>query len=329
MSSSIFNFESLKALLKPTPAISRSVLAVMAMSIGCFVLAPLVLHAVFFTSNFQSRAVAALGPGTETLAIGSSRVFFGLDPRPFEGRLVNLAADYLDLSAAEELWRAHVAKVPGARTLVLEFGMATLRYDMRTLEPYACYHLGLTGLPPLAYFVESFDAAVHRTLAPFFKWRLTPLFLRIHRDLTTGTLEPFDAVPGFVPTEVEYKPDGLVAERRQAKAVRQLAAQDPAVYRRNLAAGKSLIADANAKGWRVLLLRFPKAPDARPLYLKEWDEFVTDARAELERDDRKLRFEWLDLSRDERFEAPDFRDPDHLNRRGAAKLAGILAARLR
>lgn len=295
---------------------------------AAFVGAQRVLEAAYLRPNFQTMAVATLGPRTEILVIGSSRVFFGLDPAPFGERLTNLAADYLDLSTAEELWHLHADKVPTLKTLVLEFGLATLRYDTRTLEPYSCYQLGLTGVAPAAMFKESFDAAVHRSLSTFFKWRLTPLFWSLDRSMASSLLEPLAARPGFVPTEVEFAGDERVARRRSEKTVEQLAAQDPAVYERNLEAGKRLIAEANRRGLAVKLLRFPKSPAARQFYRPEWDDVVVKALSSLSTDARNLRYEMIDLNRDERFVTGDFRDPDHLNRRGAARLSEILAPQL-
>jgi hypothetical protein len=305
----------------------RTVIAGVVLFGVCLAASGLILKAVFFKPNFQSMAVDALGPSTQVLVIGSSRVLFGVDPRRYEPGLVNLAADYLDFATAEELWQLHQAKVSALKGLVLEFGLATLRYDTRELEPFACYHLGLSGLSPLRMFGESFDAAVHRSLSVFLKWRLTPLFWQFERDMMNSPLEPMAAVPGFVPTMVEYPENPTLASHRQERTIRQLASQDPRVYRRNIQAAARLIAEANARGVKVTLLRFPKSPDARPLYLPEWDQIIADATAELRTDPRGLRFELVDLNRDARFVQEDFRDPDHLNRRGAEHLAEVLGPR--
>ncbi len=318
MTSSIFN----------SKRAGLSLAAGLVLFVATFCLAHRTLEILYFRPNFQSMAVATLGDATEVLVLGSSRVFFGVDPSRFDGKLTNLAADYLDLSTAEELWRLHEGRVPLLRTLVLEFGLATLRYDTRTLEPYACYHLGLSGIPPWPMFLESFDAAVHRTLSVFFKWRLTPLFWSLDRSMANSTLEPLAAQPGFVPTEVSFSGDERVAGRRQQKTIDQLASQDPAVFARNLEAAKRLIADANRRGVNVKLLRFPKSPAGRKLYLAAWDDVVDGAVKSLTSDVRSLRFEMIDMSRDERFLTEDFRDPDHLNRHGAARLSALLAPRL-
>ncbi len=318
MISSIFN----------SKASRRSAAAALLLVCAAVVAARAVLRAVFLRPNFQSMAVDALGPQTDTLVIGSSRVFFGFDPEHYGPRVMSLAADYLDLSTAEELWHRHRSKVPHLKTLVLEFGLATLRYDTRTLEPYACYQLGLDGLPPASMFLEDFDGAVHRSLSVFFKWRLTPIFWNLHRDMMASSLEPISAKAGFIPTGVQFNGDVQVARRRQEKTVEQLKLQNPKVYARNLAAGKRLIAAANQEGIRVVLLRFPKSPEARSLYLPAWDTIVHDAMKSLGTDERHLVFSMIDLNRDERFVTADFRDPDHLNRRGAVHLAEILAPRL-
>lgn len=313
---SIFNFKR--------PAAVAAVL----LFFGCFGVSAMVLKGLFDRPNFQSMAVEALGPGTETLVVGSSRVFFGVEPSRYGTGLMNLAADYLDLSTAEELWQLHRVRVPHLKELVLEFGLATLRYDTRTLEPYACYHLGLTGRPPFQMFQEDFNAAVHRWLSVFFKWRLTPLYWHLQQEMRASTLEPLAAEAGFIPTGVEYQASPRLVQRRLEKTAQQLAAQSPAVYDRNLKSAKNVIASANATGVNVVLLRFPKSPDVRRLYLAEWDQVVAAAIASLRDDPRNLQFTVVDLSRDERFVAADFRDPDHLNRRGAGHLAELLRPRL-
>lgn len=286
---------------------------------GCWLLV-----LVFFQRNYQVMAVEALGADTEVLAFGSSRVFFGLDPRKYPRKTVGLDANFLDLACARDLWHLHQDKVPNVRLVLLEFSMATLFYDTRVIAPYGLHPLGLKLWPTPGEFLTDWDGAFRRLLAPIYKWRLTPAYLETHRQILHSPQEPQDAVPGYIPSQVAVVYPDVFAKRKIAQTEEQLKKFGPEVSERNLMAVKALITELNARKTKVALVRFPNEPALRALFPAEWHEKVAAAEREL----RGLAYEYWDLTNEDAFVTTDFRDPDHLNEKGATKLAELLTPKL-
>lgn len=282
------------------------------------------LHAVFHFDNFQVQAVKALGPDTQIVGIGSSRMFFGIDPRRMPPGYMSLAANYLDMTGAERIWYEHAAKMPNVKIAVIEFGMATLYYDMQVLSPQALQPLGLDVMPAPEDFVFRFDQAVRMLLAPIFRWRLTPNFYRYARSMSFDPDEPMDQVAGHVPSRIRLAQPELYAERKVAQTREHLTRFKGDTFERNFQALLRLLSALDAKGIQVLFVRFPKERHVWPLYEQVWDQNVKDAYAAVWGAGSKRAF--FDLSRDPRFETGEFRDPDHLNQAGAQKLSAYLAS---
>jgi hypothetical protein len=282
------------------------------------------LHAVFHFDNFQVQAVKALGPDTRIVGIGSSRMFFGIDPRRMPGGYMSLAANYLDMSGAERIWLEHAAKMPHVKLAVIEFGMSTLYYDMQVLSPQALQPLGLDVTPIPADFVLRFDQAVRMLLAPIFRWRLTPGFYRYARRMSYDPDEPMDQVAGHVPSKLRLAQPELYAERKVAQTREHLTRFKDDTFERNFQALLRLLNALDAKGIQVLFVRFPKERHVWPLYDPAWDQNVKDAYAAVWGAGSKRAF--FDLSRDPQYATGDFRDPDHLNHAGSQKLSAYLAS---
>lgn len=276
------------------------------------------LKYVFDRPNWKTMAVASLtSHPPEIVFLGSSVFYYGVDPRHFTKPTVNLAGSYLSFSAMQELWETHEAKLAQVKTVVLELNHSALSYDTWALAQKDLIDLGLSPTPAPRDFVRSFDASVHRLFWPFFTWRLTPLFYREWLFRLGDAEEPLDAVPGFVPSRLSMGVPDLYAEREVEKAERMLAKVDPAVEAANRAAGRALVAKLQNSGRKVMLARFPQSAALRRIYPAAWT-------ARLDAAAKEFGAPVLDLRALAGFEELDFRDPDHLNERGAAKLAAHL-----
>jgi hypothetical protein len=286
------------------------------------------LKALFYERNFQRLAVEALSPETEVLALGSSRVFYGVNPALYPRKTVSLAGNYLDCRAAMELWELHAARVPNVRLVVLELDLVSLALDARVLAPEALYPLGIAGWPTLADALASPDKALRRLLLPIFRWRLTPAYVDKHERIMHSPHEPQTTVAGHVPSDLVVGAPAFYAERKVRQGEEILAKFGEETKRTNAAALLELARAVARRGARLALLRFPLAPDLRTVYPEAWHREVARAEADLA---QRLAAEGLarpvywDLTLDERFTTPEFRDPDHLNSHGAAELARVLA----
>ncbi len=289
--------------------------------------ANVLLNALFHKKEYQALAVLALTPDKELLALGSSRVLFGFDPRAYAVPSASLPANYLDLVRARQLFGMYGAKLPRLRVALIEFDTATLRYDTDAMNPNGLYDLGFSTIPTGREWLANFDRSLHKLLAPVFNWRLTPAFYYLQKRTTEG-IEPLAAVPGHIPSAVSLAYPDFYAENEVRSTASELAAAKPGVYPANLAAAAGLIQDLRARGVTPVLLRFPHEPSLRKIYPPEWHAFVAQAYQELGRLTPGTPPAFWDLSGEEQFATAHFRDPDHLNQKGAELLARILAPKL-
>jgi len=277
------------------------------------------LRAIFDRPNWKTMAVAHLATHPpELLFLGSSVFYYGVDPRHFARPTANLSGSYLSFSAMHELWETHEAKLASVKTVVLELNHSALSYDTWALAQKDLIDLGLDPTPAPRDFVRSFDASVHRVFWPFFTWRLTPLFHREWLFRLGDAEEPLDAVPGFVPSKLSMGVPELYAQREVEKAERMFAKIDPAIEAANRATGRLLVAKLQGSGRKVVLARFPQSAALRKIYPAGWT-------ARLDAAAKEFGASVLDLTALPGFEELDFRDPDHLNEKGAAKLAAHLS----
>lgn len=285
------------------------------------------LVAVFHRRGFQALAVESLTTETKLLALGSSRVIFGFDPRAYPVPSVGLAANYLDLKQAARLYAVHAAKLSGLRVVLIEFDTATLRYDTDAMNPYGLADLGLSTLPTADDWLKSPNRALHKLLAPVFNWRLTPAFYALEARTADG-IEPVAAVPGHIPSPVSLAFPDFYAENELRSTKAELAAAPASIFEANLASAAILVQALRARGVRPVLLRFPHEPSLRAIYPPQWQDFVARAYAELNRRVGGEALVFWDLSDDARFLTQHFRDPDHLNQAGATLLGELLKPRL-
>ncbi|MEM7233969.1 MAG: SGNH/GDSL hydrolase family protein [Planctomycetota bacterium] len=97
--------------------------------------------------------------------------------------------------------------------------------------------------------------------------------------------------------------------------------------KRNAEALASLVTSLRQEGVSVVFLTLPthsSYSDERP---SKWDDWIDAAIASV--CDRCGHVPYLDLRDDSRFVDEDFKDPDHLNARGARRLVDVLAASIR
>lgn len=296
--------------------------------LATLVLGNVVLFRVFHEDNFLTMAARNIGPDRSLVFFGSSRLLYGIDPAQYPWPNVSIAANYMDLMSAHELYEVHADRLGGMKLAVIELDVATLTYDTAAMNPYGLLDLGQRKVAPLGAWVRHFDASLHRVLAPIFNWRLTPSFVESHRGRTIAEKEPLDAAPGFIPSTVTMAYPEFHAESDVQTTKEEMAAAGEAVQRRNLDAAVALVTGLRARGVRVILLRFPLEPALRKLYPPEWHELVRGRLLELGRRVGGAEPDFWDYSGDEAFLPEEFRDSDHLNKRGAARLAAVLTPRL-
>jgi hypothetical protein len=321
MSSSIFNFEAYGRAWRSLKTRPLACLGAGLASASLLVLANVLLVTFYDAPNWKTKAVEALSPELEVLNLGSSRVYFGIDPEKLGRPAMNLAANYLDAVHMERLWEVHGPRLTGLQAVTIEMEIVSLHYDTLRHDAKGLRDLGLDLTPGALDFLEDFDGALRRLLYPVFTWRLTPRFHALHAEKLAAPEEPTAQRAGFVPSTLSVSFAEVYARREIEKARREMQGEGEAVFARNEAALGRLIGHLNARGLVPWLVRYPLHPAARPIYPKDWNERASEV---LKRLEAGHRFHFLDLSAMEGLEDGDFRDPDHLNAAGAAKLSAHL-----
>jgi hypothetical protein len=299
---------------------------------------PLVIAAVLFGSlrllvavydrpNWASMGAQALDASTRIVAMGSSRIFFGLDPRQMPRATVNLSVNYLDGVSMRRLWRQYRDRVPNVDTVIAELCVVNLKFDTMRINPKGLRDLGVDIVPGPRDFLTHFEGAVRRLLLPVFTWRLTPEFYRMNAALDAPGREPMAAVPGFVPTTVRMAFPEDFGRRRVAYFQREMQAFRDDVVAANIDAYKAMIGELNAAGKRVVLIRFPIYQPVYHLYPTDWVAEI-DRTLKALRADPTLKFEFWDEHAYQGVTPELFRDPEHLNAAGAGAFTRYVAARL-
>jgi hypothetical protein len=323
MNLSIFSFEYFKDLSSAFAARKMRVVAILCLFLLILIFGMRLLWSIFFFENFQVLAVRALSNETKVLGIGSSRMFYGVDPRNMPGSYVSLAANYLDMIGAERIWSKFSDDVPAVKLVFIELSVSTLFYDMEALAPQALQPLGLDIFPEVHDFFYRPDHAVRLLLSPIYRWRLTPDFLEAHLETKTDLDEPHDKIPGFIPSTLKLTQPQMFAERKVAQTREHMEHFGASIFQRNLDAAERLAQALQKRGIKTVFLRFPMEKHVWPFFEKEWSNKVQSAFAEIKSHTPDVSF--IDLSHSPDFPSDEFRDPDHLNAKGALRFTGLIA----
>ena len=323
MNSSIFSFEYLRELLSSFGGRKKRLLVLVLLFLLILLLGMWLLWSVFFFENFQVKAVRTLSSETKALGIGSSRMFYGVDPRQMPGSYVSLAANYLDMNGAERIWKKFSSELPALRIVFIELSVSTLFYDMDVLAPQALQPLGLDIFPEAKDLLMRPDHAVRLLLSPIFRWRLTPESLASLNEIKQDKYEPHDQVAGFIPSKMKLTQPQLFAERKVDQTREHLKNFGSGVFDRNLSAAKHLAVALKQRDIKTVFLRFPMDRHVWPVFEQEWSKKVHSAFSAINLEVPDVTF--VDLSHSTDFLSEEFRDPDHLNAQGAIRFTDLIA----
>ena len=323
MNLSIFSFEYLRDLSSAFGARKKSFIALLCLFLVILFLGMKLLWSIFFFENFQVMAVRTLSSETKVLGIGSSRMFYGIDPRQMPDSYVSLAANYLDMKGAERIWHKFSDDLPALKLVFIELSVSTLFYDMEVLAPQALQPLGLDIFPEASDFLFRPDHAIRLLLSPIYRWRLTPDFLESHFETKTDLDEPHNAIAGFIPSKLKLTQPQLFAERKVAQTREHMEHFGPGIFERNLDAAKRLALALQQRGVKTVFLRFPMDKHVWPVFEQDWSRKVQAAFIDIKANAPHATF--LDLSHSPDFLSDEFRDPDHLNAKGALRYTDLVA----
>ena len=273
-------------------------------------------------TNIHRAAYESLSHKTQILAVGSSRVYHGIDPREFRVLATNSTMGGANFQIQEVLLRHALDRAPNVRFVLLEFGYVPLesygKYDYR--GDYAGLldqgvQLDDLGLSWREYFKAYVDHP------PLFRYRFTPEVWIVHRR---------PVIPGFSPSERIMPSDEAIACNDRIATETRNSAHCPLspseLISLNRLALLRIVSLLRARGIPFALVDFPMHPlvprireySHSPAYLETLQMLQANAGG----------VEHWDLSLCEFLSEKEFSDEDHLNKHGARKLTQYLDRRI-
>lgn len=282
-------------------------------------------------SNQRTLAVAALGPATRALAVGSSHVFASIQPQLLRVPTMNLAAAVCSYVCAEGILRGNLAKVPALQAVVIELDVVPAFYD--TLRAYQGDNRQLLELDPAVLEMDlaagdSYalwrDQLLDRSfLGPLFRFeKLTPRAI-VGRLRAEARAEDAVVAAGYANGHEAMPPedDGPARVRRhvaEAAGLTELP-RNEAALRRMLQLGLS-------RNLKLALVRLPHHPGYWAALPPEWQRAMAELRARLERDFPTV--EHWDYGQLAGLSDADYRNGDHLNDQAARRFTALFDERL-
>lgn len=264
----------------------------------------------------------ALDEHPRVLAIGSSHLWTGIDPREIRHPTVNLSHASNDYTMIERTLRTGLELSPEVRCVVIELGIVPLFGDSIGRIGYAVSYPKL-GISPLTYPRPALTRVKHfvTTLPLLSRPRITPA--TVGQWISARNNEAERAIPGFMPRPVETFHDN--AEKRGQSHSKRL--KSDGGIARNSEALFRLIRDLEQQGIRIIFVVTP-AVDAY------WEAVSPDASDHLAKVRTRIENESdatiLDLSDSDScgLAAADYFDADHLNTNGAIRFSRYLSIQI-
>ncbi|MDA1013861.1 MAG: hypothetical protein O3A00_05330 [Planctomycetota bacterium] len=275
-------------------------------------------------TNSHRFAYESLSDATRVLAVGSSRVYHGVDPREFRISAVNASMGGADFQIQESLLRHALDRAAHVNFVLLEFGQVPLespgKYD---------YRGDFAGLLDQGVQLDDLDLSRSEYIQayfdhlPLFRFRFAPEIWIVHRR---------PVIPGFLPTTRVMSSEAAIARNDSILDDAVHAPHCPLTtaerVRRNRLALERMIRILRTRGIPFALVDFPMHPLVPRLRDYSHSDAYVGTLDQLRDQGLLADREHWDLS-EARFLAPeDFSDEDHLNSSGAKKLTRKLGRRI-
>lgn len=256
----------------------------------------------------------------EVLAAGTSHIFYGVNPDYFAVRGFNIANVNQSLYYNKRITLKYLDRMPRLRMVIYEIGYFTLYYQIRNdnRERWRDYFYYLTwGIDykdlPVWHMKRYSRVALY---SPDIVKKYIAIDFKV--DLAKGL-----AFNGFMPRDTLQPKDSAQLEpgnfQTRIQGLNKLI--DTAEYRYNYEDLESFIAELRKRNIQVVLVTTPWLPQLYDLSNKQvFEQNEKDARELC----RLYGCSYFNYLRDNRFNAKDFADPNHLNYRGAKKFSTII-----
>jgi hypothetical protein len=265
--------------------------------------------------SYKDQQLQKVAPDVQTLVMGDSHAFYGINPVYFKDPTFNLSNISQSLLTDELLLEKHIANLPALKTVFINISYFTLSAKDNALESnwrkYFYHHnMGITA-PSISFWnpqrysmalIQRFDKSMD-------------LVQKYHNNYTIINATPL----GYGMQDAS----DIVKDKEAISIVIANKHEDNSLdFKHNTARLQRIIALCEKYEVAIVLLEMPVYPAYYNLLDKEKKEKIKSNLNNLSRVNDNVFY--LDLSINPLFEEPDLRDADHLTNSGAKKCSEYL-----
>ena len=270
--------------------------------------------------SYKDQQLQKVAPDVQTLIMGDSHAFYGINPVYFKDPTFNLSNISQSLLTDELLLEKHIANLPALKTVFINISYFTLSAKDNALESnwrkYFYHHnMGITA-PSISFWnpqrysmalIQRFDKSM-------------ALVQKYHENYTIVNATPL----GYGMQDSS----NIMKDKDAISFVIANKHEDASLdFKNNTARLQRIIALCKKYGVAVVLLEMPVYPTYYNLLDTEKKEKIKSVLTSLSGLNDTVFY--LDLSTDPLFEKQDLRDADHLTNSGAKKCSEYLNAYLK
>jgi hypothetical protein len=260
----------------------------------------------------------------ETMLLGSSHAYRGLNPHYFKSRAINAAAPGQSLYFDSAILLRYIPQMPKLKTVV--FACSFLSFEYSTSDNpeywrkffYSLYY-GMSEKNDIPIWdlrnISWFAFYGNRASFDHFRQGFSGNF--------PGPVDELGWIGGMKNTETEFNALGKEGARRRMDY--QLSILNRSFISRNRAALETALKELKERNIRAVIVAIPVSSE---YFERIPPDKLAAMQVEIKGLVQKYGISYFDHMNDSRFLAEDFLNNDHLNERGAAKLSGILEKEL-
>lgn len=255
----------------------------------------------------------------ETLILGSSHAYYGLNPAFFSGKAFNASHISQSFDYDYALFEKYQVNFKKLKTIVLPisyfslFGKVQEGSESWRVKNYTIYY-GINGSKSISDHSEVLTHAFKMNVERLISFYLNGESAISSTNLGWGTRRKSDVAKDLIET-------GNLASQRHTKSNLH-GKKFSTIFRENNDILNRLVADCKRKNIRLVLVTTPTYKSYYDRLNREQLSLTIEKAKRLELEN--LNVKYFNFLCDNRFEVQDFYDADHLSAKGAEKLSKIL-----
>jgi len=262
------------------------------------------------TYSYKDQQLQKVAPYTQTLVMGDSHAFYGINPEYFNSPTFNLSNISQSLLIDELLLEKHIANLPALKTVLINISYFTLSAKENDLESnwrkYFYYHQMGVRAPSISLWnPQSYSMALIQRFEK--SMALVNKYHKYHTIINTTPL-------GYGKQDAS----NIVKDKEAiSKLIANKHEDNSLDFRHNTARLERIVALCAQYGVQVVLVEMPVYPTYYDLLDTKKKEKIKSVLSALTLKNDNVFY--LDLSTNPLFEKQDLRDADHLTNQGAKK----------